>query len=41
MKADRPFFDSNVLLYLLSADNRKANQAEAIIAAENNAKTQL
>jgi len=32
MKTDRPFFDTNVLLYLLSEDNRKADQAEAIIA---------
>jgi predicted nucleic acid-binding protein len=33
MKIDRPFFDTNVLLYLLSEDNRKADRAEAIIAA--------
>jgi len=26
MKTDRPFFDTNVLLYLLSEDNRKAAQ---------------
>ncbi|WP_340121196.1 PIN domain-containing protein [Methylobacter svalbardensis] len=32
MKTDRPFFDTNILLYLLSEDNRKANRAEAIIA---------
>lgn len=32
MKIDRPFFDTNVLLYLLSEDNRKADRAEAIIA---------
>lgn len=32
MKTDRPFFDSNVLLYLLSGDNRKADRAEAVIA---------
>jgi len=32
MKIDRPFFDTNILLYLLSEDNRKADQAEAIIA---------
>jgi predicted nucleic acid-binding protein len=32
MKTDRPFFDTNVLLYLLSDDNRKADRAEAIIA---------
>lgn len=31
MKTDRPFFDTNVLLYLLSEDNRKADRAEAII----------
>lgn len=32
MKTDRPFFDTNVLLYLLSEDTRKADRAEAIIA---------
>jgi len=32
MKIDRPFFDTNVLLYLLSDDNRKADRAEEIIA---------
>ena len=32
MKTDRPFFDTNVLLYLLSEDSRKADRAEAIIA---------
>lgn len=32
MKIDKPFFDTNVLLYLLSEDNRKADRAEAIIA---------
>jgi len=32
MKTDRPFFDTNVLLYLLSEDNRKADRAEAIVA---------
>jgi len=32
MKTDRPFFDTNVLLYLLSDDNRKADRAEEIIA---------
>jgi predicted nucleic acid-binding protein len=31
MKIDRPFFDTNVLLYLLSEDSRKADRAEAII----------
>lgn len=31
MKTDKPFFDTNVLLYLLSEDNRKADRAEAII----------
>jgi predicted nucleic acid-binding protein len=33
MKTDRPFFDTNILLYLLSEDNLKADRAEAIIAA--------
>ena len=32
MKTDKPFFDSNVLLYLLSEDKHKADRAEAIIA---------
>jgi len=33
MKTGKPFFDTNVLLYLLSEDIRKADRAEAIIAA--------
>ena len=33
MKAANRFFDTNVLLYLLSDDNRKADQAEELIAA--------
>jgi len=33
MKTDRPFFDTNVLLYLLSEDNRKADRAETIMAS--------
>ncbi|WP_333876790.1 AbrB/MazE/SpoVT family DNA-binding domain-containing protein [Methylobacter sp.] len=33
MKTDRPFFDANVQLYLLSEDNRKADRAESIIAS--------
>jgi len=33
MKTGKPFFDTNVLLYLLSEDNAKADRAEAIIAA--------
>jgi predicted nucleic acid-binding protein len=32
MKSDKPFFDTNVLLYLLSEDSRKADRAEAIMA---------
>lgn len=32
MKTDRCFFDTNILLYLLSEDNHKADRAEAIIA---------
>jgi len=31
MKSDKPFFDTNVLLYLLSEDSRKADRAEAIM----------
>jgi predicted nucleic acid-binding protein len=32
MKTGKPFFDTNVLLYLLSDDNAKADRAETIIA---------
>lgn len=32
MKTAEAFFDSNVLLYLLSADTAKANQAETMLA---------
>lgn len=32
MKTDKPFFDTNILLYLLSEDSRKADRAEAILA---------
>ena len=32
MKTAKPFFDTNVLLYLLSEDTQKADRAEAIIA---------
>lgn len=32
MKIGRSFFDTDVLLYLLSEDNRKADRAEVIIA---------
>ena len=32
MKTDRPFFDTNVLLYVLFEDSYKADRAEAIIA---------
>jgi predicted nucleic acid-binding protein len=31
MPAKKTFFDTNILLYLLSADTEKANQAEAIV----------
>jgi predicted nucleic acid-binding protein len=31
-REDRPFLDTNVLLYLLSADEAKADRAEAILA---------
>ena len=34
MTTAKPFFDTNVLLYLLSANNTKANRAETIIAAD-------
>lgn len=33
MPVDRPFFDSNVILYLLSEDADKADQAESLIGA--------
>lgn len=32
MKTARPFFDTNVLLYLLSEDSQKADRAETIMA---------
>ncbi|SJM90829.1 PilT protein domain protein [Crenothrix polyspora] len=32
MKTDKAFFDTNVVLYLLSEDNHKADRAEAVIA---------
>ena len=32
MKIDKSFFDTNVLLYLISEDNHKADRAEEIIA---------
>ena len=32
MSADQDFFDTNVLLYLLSADAAKADKAEALVA---------
>lgn len=32
MKTARPFFDTNVLLYLLSEDSQKADRAESIMA---------
>lgn len=32
MKNDKCFFDTNVLLYLLSGDNARADRAEAIIS---------
>jgi len=32
MSADRPFFDTNVVLYLLSDDAAKADRAEGLIA---------
>jgi predicted nucleic acid-binding protein len=33
MKGAESFFDTNVLLYLLSSDSAKADQAEALLAA--------
>lgn len=33
MRETDPFFDTNVLLYLLSNDTAKANRAEALLAA--------
>jgi len=32
MKTDKPFFDTNILLYLLSIENSKADCAEVIIS---------
>jgi predicted nucleic acid-binding protein len=31
MKTDKAFFDTNIVLYLLSEDTRKADKAEAVI----------
>ncbi|MBS4052174.1 MAG: PIN domain-containing protein [Methylomonas sp.] len=33
MKTAKPFFDTNVLLYLLSADQRKADRTETLLSA--------
>ena len=33
MSADERFFDTNVVLYLLSADMAKADRAESLLAA--------
>ena len=32
MSATKPFFDTNVLLYLMSADDAKADRAEQTLA---------
>ena len=32
MKGDKAFFDTNVVLYLLSSDTKKADRAEALLA---------
>lgn len=32
MKSDKPFFDTNVLLYLLSEDSGKADRSEVLMA---------
>lgn len=32
-KGEIPFFDTNVLVYLLSADRRKADRAESLVAS--------
>lgn len=41
MKAAERFFDTNVLLYLLSADQDKADRAEAALAAGGSASVQV
>jgi len=33
MSASEPFFDTNVLIYLLSGDSRKADRSEALLEA--------
>jgi len=38
---NQPFIDSNVVLYLLSADPSKANQAEAILQAGGSVSVQV
>ena len=41
MRAAKPFFDSNIVLYLLSADQRKANLAEALVRDEGTVSVQV
>jgi predicted nucleic acid-binding protein len=41
MSAAEPFHDTNVLLYLLSADHAKADRAEALIAAGGRVSVQV
>lgn len=41
MKAAERFFDTNVLLYLLSADQDKADRAEAALAAGGSVSVQV
>lgn len=41
MKAAERFFDTNVLLYLLSADQDKADRAEAALAAGGSGSVQV
>ena len=41
MSGNRPFFDTNVLLYLLSGDDEKADRAEALLAQRGTLSVQV
>lgn len=41
MSASEAFFDTNVLLYLLSGDHEKANRAEALLARRGTVSVQV
>lgn len=41
MSASKPFFDTNVLLYLLSRDHEKADRAEALLEQQGTVSVQV